>query len=148
MSPRCLLPGELQQRVEIDHRREMALIAVAGCGAQQREIGVARYVREDTGVHAQEDLAAIAEFAVVVTDDWQRRGIGELLLRRLRNAADESGVVELAGITLATNTGMLRLARRLGLEVSPEAGDWTVRRIRWCHSPAVRRNGCGGQHQQ
>jgi RimJ/RimL family protein N-acetyltransferase len=123
MSARCLLPGELRQMVEIDYQREMALVAMAGIGGDEREVGVARYVRSDTD--------DIAEFAVVVADDWQRRGLGGQLVRSLMNAATAAGIGRLGGITLATNAPMLRLARRLGFEVSAEPGDWTVKRIDW-----------------
>jgi acetyltransferase len=127
LSARCLLPGELRRMVEIDYEREMALVAVADIAGEEQELGVARYVRDD----------AQAEFAIVVADAWQRRGIGHLLLRSLQEAAQAGGVTRLAGLTLATNTRMIRLARRLGFEVSREPDDWTVKRITWSQAPAV-----------
>ena len=66
---------------------------------------------------------------MVVTDAWQRRGLGVLLLERLVTDAAAAGVRNLGGITLATNTPMIRLARRLGFTVSTEPGDWTVKRV-------------------
>lgn len=143
MSPRCLLPGELRRMVEIDYRREMALVALApsqdgpggamaretaaeptwgttAAGADAAEVGVARYVR--VGDDA-------VEFALVVADAWQRRGLGRLLLEHLVSAATAAGTRHLGGITLATNTPVIRLARRLGFEVSGEPGDWTVKRL-------------------
>ena len=123
MSARCLLPGELREMVEIDYQRELALVAMAGIGGDEREVGVARYVRSDT-----DDSA---EFAVVVADDWQHRGLGGQLVRSLRDAATAAGIGHLSGLTLATNAPMLRLARQLGFEVSAEPGDWTVKRIGW-----------------
>ena len=133
MSPRCLLPGELRRMVEIDYRREMALVALAPAGqgstppsghdASERtvEVAVARYVIDDDGDSA--------EFAMVVTDAWQRRGLGLRLLERLAAVAADAGVRNLGGITLATNTPMIRLARRLGFTISTEPGDWTVKRL-------------------
>lgn len=127
MSARCLLPGELRRMVEIDYRREMALVVLTRIGDEEQQLGVARFVRED------EDSDS-AEFAIVVADAWQRRGIGRQLLVSLRRAATAAGVNQMGGITLATNTAMLRLARRLGLEVSREPDDWTVKRLGW-HQP-------------
>jgi GNAT superfamily N-acetyltransferase len=124
MSARCLLPGELRRMVEIDYRREMALVVLTRIGHEEQQLGVARFVREDEGSGA-------AEFAIVVADAWQRRGIGRRLLLSLRRAATAAGVTRMGGITLATNDAMLRLARRLGLEVSREPGDWTVKRLNW-----------------
>jgi acetyltransferase len=125
MSARCLLPGELRRMVEIDYQREMALVATTADG--ESEVGVARYVRSDAGDGDEYS----AEFAIVVADAWQRRGLGKQLLRSLRNAAASSGISRLGGITLATNTPMIRLARRLGFEISTEPGDWTVKRVTW-----------------
>ncbi len=139
MSPRCLLPGELRRMVEIDYRREMALVALvpatpeatlpspplrrlADAQSPSVEVAVARYVLGEDGDSA--------EFAMVVTDAWQRRGLGLRLLERLMAVAADAGVRELRGITLATNTPMIRLARRLGFGLSPEPGDWTVKRLR------------------
>jgi len=148
MSARNLLPGELRRMVEIDYRREMALVAVLGEGVEEQELGVARYVRIEpdelpqgrTGSGSRTgsgtDAGAAAEFAIIVTDAWQRRGIGELLLRSLLDAAADAGLTHLGGITLATNVRMIRLARRLGFDVSGEAGDWTVKRITWHQAQA------------
>lgn len=130
MSARGLLPGELQRLVEIDYVREMALVAVADFDGEERELGVARYVRGDVD-DPEERLSDSAEFAIVVADAWQRRGIGALLLHRLKQVATEAGVRQLAGLTLATNTGMIRLARRMGFDVSRERDDWTVKRVTW-----------------
>src|SRR5690606_2838314 len=91
----------------------------SGAAAQ---VAVARYVLGE-----DEDTA---EFAMVVTDAWQRRGLGLRLLERLMDVAFAAGVRELGGITLATNTPMIRLARRLGFASYPEPGDWTVKRLR------------------
>jgi acetyltransferase len=130
LSARGLLPGELQRMVEIDYVREMALVAVADFDGEERELGVARYVRED-GDETGSALAPAAEFAIVVADGWQRRGIGALLLQRLKQVAEDAGIRQLAGLTLATNTRMIRLARRMGFEISRERDDWTVKRVTW-----------------
>jgi len=90
-----------------------------------------------------EDADHVAEFAIVLHDDWQRRGLGRLLLCSLIDAAQAAGIERLAGTTLATNTPMLRLARRLGFGVSAVPGDWTLKRISSALPPASMR-ACGG----
>lgn len=55
--------------------------------------------------------AGEAEVAVVVEDGWQRRGVGECLLRMLAEKARGEGVVE---AFVATVLGENRLALRLG----------------------------------
>ena len=128
MSARGLLPGELRRMVEIDYLREMALVAVADIDGEERILAVARYVRD---ADERVGLAPAAEFAIVVADAWQRRGIGSLILQRLRRIASDAGVRQLAGLTLATNRQMISLARRLDFEISREHDDWTVKRVTW-----------------
>ena len=54
------------------------------------------------------------DFATVLADAWQGLGLGHELLSRLIVAARAHGLRRLSGQTLATNTGMLTLAGRLG----------------------------------
>ncbi|KXK59219.1 GCN5 family acetyltransferase [Micromonospora rosaria] len=55
-----------------------------------------------------------AEVALLVRDDWQRRGLGTALLRRLVRHAEQSGYAALVLHTHAENVPMLRTLRRLG----------------------------------
>ena len=68
----------------IDYDREMALVAVHEVPGGGREIlGVARLYRIPN--------TTSAEFALVVSDRWQRRGLGTQLLRRLVEIARAVG---------------------------------------------------------
>ena len=122
LSGRDLLPGELRKLTEIDYAREMALIAtICRDDSGEEEIGVARYILDDTGDSA--------EFAIVVGDCWQRLGLGEKLLQSLFGAAAEAGVSALHGITLSTNLAMLRLAKKLGFALQYYPGDASLMRL-------------------
>src|SRR5262245_10803285 len=55
------------------------------------------------------------EIAVVVRDDWQRKGIGSFLLGQLVQIAQEIGLTYLRADLLAENYPMQRLLRALGL---------------------------------
>ncbi|MFJ8685014.1 GNAT family N-acetyltransferase [Micromonospora wenchangensis] len=55
-----------------------------------------------------------AEAALLVRDDWQRRGLGTALLRRLLAHAERAGFAALVLHTQADNTPMVRTAARLG----------------------------------
>jgi acetyltransferase len=70
-----------------------------------------------------------AEFAIVIGDCWQRRGLGEGLLNSLIATAAEAGLQTLTGITLSTNLPMLRLAKKLGFALRYEPGDATLMRL-------------------
>mgnify|MGYP001546834288 FL=1 len=124
LSGRQLLPGELKRLTDIDYAHEMALVALATVDGRLRQIGVARYVR-DAG-----DDERSADFAIVVADDSQRRGLGELLLRSLLRAARADGVSVLGGITLSSNVAMLALAKKLGFSARREHGNASVTDLR------------------
>ena len=71
-----------------------------------REIGVCRF--------GTEDVAWRGECAVVVSDDWQRRGVATLLMNHLIDNARKRGLLQLYSIDVADNPGMRALAERLG----------------------------------
>jgi acetyltransferase len=107
----------------IDYDREMALVAEHRDAATgEREIlGVGRMtkVRGLTFNEPEE-----AEFAVLVTDDWQNRGLGTELLRRLIPVGRDEKLRRLTGEILVENRGMQKVCERLGftLKFSPEDG--------------------------
>lgn len=112
LSARGLSPEEIRRFTEIDVEREFALIATIGVPGAEREIGVARYVKEP-GSDA-------AEFAIVLSDEWQGRGLGRRLLADLIAAAKQRGVRRLFGTTLSENKAMLALAQSLGFAVATD----------------------------
>jgi acetyltransferase len=91
---------------QIDYDREMAFIAVVKLGDQETEIGVARYVMNPDR-HS-------CEFALVVADEWRKKGIGSYLMTQLMQAAKNRGFDLMVGEVLADNEHMLDLAGRLG----------------------------------
>jgi acetyltransferase len=121
LSARKLLPGELHRLTHIDYRHEMALVALAGAPDNRQMIGVARYVRDEAGTGC--------DFAIVLADEFQRQGLGRRLLSSLLDAAQGAGLSTMSGITLASNQGMIRLARKLGFDIGLEPGDASVLRL-------------------
>jgi RimJ/RimL family protein N-acetyltransferase len=67
------------------------------------------------------------EFATSVADDWAGAGLGGALMTALIEAARRRGLSEMTGFVLAGNQPMLRLAARLGFEVTRDPGDFSVR---------------------
>jgi len=65
---------------------------------------------------------ALAEAAVLVQDDWQRRGVGTAMLRRLLAMARPAEFAAVLVHTHADNTAMLRTVRRLGDFLAAEPG--------------------------
>jgi len=120
-SARDFLPGEVDRLTNIDYEREMALMAVVGSGHIEKEVGVARYVRDETGESC--------DIAIVISDAWQHRGLGQRLLDALLKIATAKGIRFATGITMSTNYGMIRLARKAGFLTRHDPDDATVMRL-------------------
>jgi len=54
------------------------------------------------------------EFAVVIADTWQGRGIGKRMLAKLVEIVRSRKVPRIYGDILATNIGMLEMVKRVG----------------------------------
>jgi len=104
----------------IDYDSEIALVAVRRCG-EPLMLGVASYAVERPGDDE-------AEFAIVVRDDYQHRGLGTRLMNVLIEAARDMHVREIVGDVLANNVPMLDFAETLGFEAQPSE-DPSLRRI-------------------
>ena len=100
-----------------DPARELAFIALIADGAQKREIGVARFSARRGGV--------VCECAVVVSDEWQHRGLGTILMRHLIDVARERGIECMYSMDAAENAGMRELAEHLGFRRIADPNDRT-----------------------
>jgi RimJ/RimL family protein N-acetyltransferase len=97
---------------EVDGKNRFALVALDP-EDEGEIVGVVRYEREgDTDG---------AEYAALVEDRFQGRGLGIGLTRRLIEAAQERGIKRLNALVLRENRGMLRLLRSLEF---PERKSW------------------------
>jgi len=101
---------------QIDYDREMALIAVVEPDpGVETQVAVARYT-------ANPDKRS-CEFAIVVADDWQGRGIGTHLMQSLMRVAKSRGISLMEGEIMAGNAHMRGLMRRLGFKVRANPDD-------------------------
>ena len=101
------LPNEplLKRLVDVDHCDREALIALDDQGI----VGVARY---GTGPGESHDIA------VVVADDWQGRGLGALILKRLAHIARLRGISSFHATMLGDNARAQSLVRGLSPHVT------------------------------
>ncbi|MFM9371097.1 GNAT family N-acetyltransferase [Streptomyces sp. Da 82-17] len=67
-----------------------------------------------------------SEVALLVEDDWQRRGIGTELLRRLIGLAREAGCDSVYAVTQSSNTAMVAAMRGLGLPLDYQIEEGTL----------------------
>jgi RimJ/RimL family protein N-acetyltransferase len=107
------LSDEMAERfADVDGEDRFALVALDPLDRDEI-VGVVRYEREgDTGG---------AEYAALIEDRFQGRGLGIGLTRSLIEAALENGIGHLYAFVMRENAGMLNLLRSLDL---PERKSW------------------------
>ncbi len=125
---RELTPRMVSRYTQVDYHRELALVAATQVPnpanrGHPREVlvGFAHYLRNPDGRGA--------EYALVIGDDWQRRGLGRQLMTALIDAAREQGLEYIDGLVLSTNRPMLALMTSLGFTNDRDPEDPTMRRV-------------------
>ncbi len=116
-----ITPAMLSRFTQIDYDREMALIAVTESDGQEREIGVSRYIKNPDGTSC--------EFAIVVDDEWQGKGVATHLLHYLIEIARQKGIRTMEGEVLHDNKDMLQLAETMGFGVERHADDPQIMKV-------------------
>jgi GNAT superfamily N-acetyltransferase len=106
---KALSAQELRYFTDVDHHDHEALGALDSDDG--RGVGIARFVRHAVDPHA-------AEVAIAVIDDWQRRGLGSLLLARISERARAEGIRRFTGLVSTDNVAMLALLHGVGAEVT------------------------------
>ncbi|WP_158590469.1 GNAT family N-acetyltransferase [Noviherbaspirillum cavernae] len=105
---RELTPDLLDRFVQADPMGSMTLLAVSGKGKDEVAVGMAQC--------AADPYPLRGEFAVVVTDAWQRLGIATRLLRNVICIARAAGIERLEGDIMSDNEPMRRLLAGMGFE--------------------------------
>jgi acetyltransferase len=106
----------------IDYDREMALVAEhTDPETGEREImGVARLSRNGAA-------PAEAEFSVLVSDRFQRQGVGTLLVERLLEVGRAENLQRITAEILLDNRPMQRISKRLGFRLRRDTEDMVVK---------------------
>lgn len=99
---------------QIDYDREIALVAFSGSKEKRKIVGVVRIIFAPD--------AKKGEFAIVLADAWQGKGLGLKLLRHALACAKKDGLEQVWGSVITTNAGMLKLGEKLGFTVERDPG--------------------------
>jgi acetyltransferase len=118
---RELSPEMLERFTHPDPAREVALVALADEGGKQSQVAVAR-----CAAGSERDSC---EFAIVVADAYQGRGLGSRLMQELIARARARGVARIEGLVLASNHHMLELMQSLGFGIVTLPEDARMRRV-------------------
>jgi acetyltransferase len=122
---RYFQPASFQERIDhdrlrricfIDYDREMALVAIVRRPDGTRAIaGVIRMQKSF--------FTSRARFTVIVSDDWQRHGIGSKLLQKLMDVARTEGISLLRAAFLPENVEMKSLCEKHGFATQLASSD-------------------------
>jgi acetyltransferase len=100
-----------------DYDREIALVVEFYDPKSERRsiLGVGRLSKARN--------ANEAEFALLISDSWQRQGLGTELLKRLIQIGRDEKLTRITATVLGGNHPMLHLIRKAGFNVQHESGD-------------------------
>ncbi len=110
-----LTDAQLRYLTNVDGEDHVALVATFHDGEREIGLGVARFIRVPDEPH-------VAEAAITVTDDMQRRGVGRLLAVTLARAARERGIDRFRGELLADNAAARQLLEDVGARIVKDEG--------------------------
>jgi len=97
--------GDLESMFQIDYVKNLTLLAVVG------EFGFGKVVA--LGEYLLDPAKNIAEIAFSVSKEWQGKGLGKIIMKKLSEAARENGISGLIAYTLPRNQGMIKLFKSL-----------------------------------
>ncbi|RKZ05799.1 4-hydroxybutyrate CoA-transferase, partial [bacterium] len=104
------MPHEkIQPLVNIDYREEMAIVGLIGEPGDEEMIAIGRFKYDPSD--------NFAEVAFLVRDDYQNRGIGTHLMKKLIEIAMEMGIEGFKAEVLADNKKMLHVFHKCGYPI-------------------------------
>jgi acyl-CoA hydrolase/ribosomal protein S18 acetylase RimI-like enzyme len=110
ISTRKDMPHErLQEMVVIDYTKEIVILAVIEQNEKEVVVGVGQY-----GI---QEFQHWAEVAFAVRDDYQYKGIGQVLLSYLTQIAKRNGLLGFTAEVLVENKPMLHLFEKMGFNI-------------------------------
>ena len=99
---------DMENMIQVDYIKNLTIVAVTGEVGFEKIIGMGMYALEH---------GAVAEVAFSTAKEWQGKGIARIILDKLAEAARENGFTSLVAYTLTTNTGMIKLFKKLPYKI-------------------------------
>jgi acetyltransferase len=113
---------QLEKITHIDYVKEMAIVAQIRESGEEKMVAAGRYALID-------DEPGCAEFAIVVQDAFQGRGIGTEVLWHLAHVAKLQGVDVIVGYIMHENSPMFGVLKKSGLTMKKKNWDRGVTRV-------------------
>jgi len=110
------MPHEkVQPLVNIDYREEMAIVGLIGEPGDEEMVAIGRFKLDPSDNYA--------EVAFLVRDDFQNRGIGTHLMKKLIEIAREKGIEGFKAEVLAENKKMMHVFHKCGYPIHSRLED-------------------------
>jgi acetyltransferase len=117
------------QHCVIDYEREIAIVAETTDKSVRKLIGVAQLLADATH--------ETAEYAVLVPDPWQGKGLGRMLLDHSLELARRWGIKRIVAETDPQNSRMLNAFARRGFQADVHREEEVVFLQKWLVPPPV-----------
>jgi acyl-CoA hydrolase/ribosomal protein S18 acetylase RimI-like enzyme len=114
---RSFFREDMEGMVQVDYVNNLSVVAVTGEVGFEKIIGLGGYALVQ---------GAVVEVAFSVSKEWQAKGIANVLLRKITEAAREKGFTDLVAYTKASNIGMIKLFKKLPYQTDMIIEDETV----------------------
>lgn len=105
----------VKQLTVIDYKNEMAIVAETVAPAPKEVIAVARIVREKE--------SDTAEFAIIIADEWQGKGLGSRMTDFMIDVAQQMKFKRLYALLYSHNQQMREIFKRKGFTLKFAAGN-------------------------
>jgi RimJ/RimL family protein N-acetyltransferase len=100
---------DMQGMFQVDYVNNMTIVGVVGESGFEKVVAVGSYYLEQSN--------NTAEVAFSVSREYQGKGLGKILIRKLAQAARENGIAGLFAITSPGNKNMIRLFKTLPYKI-------------------------------
>jgi acyl-CoA hydrolase/GNAT superfamily N-acetyltransferase len=104
------LKEEVEGVSQIDYVKDLTVVAIVGEFGFGRVVGIGEYLIDPA--------TSVAEVAFSISKEFQKKGMGKILLKKLASAAMENDIAGLVAYTSPNNRGMIKLFNQLPYKVS------------------------------
>jgi acyl-CoA hydrolase/GNAT superfamily N-acetyltransferase len=104
------LKEEVEGVSQIDYVNDLTIVALVGEFGFGRVIGIGEYLIDPA--------TNVAEIAFSISKEYQKKGLGKILLRKLAAAARENGLTGLIAYTSPQNQAMIKLFNSLPYKIN------------------------------
>ena len=111
---------------QIDYDREMAIVAILNEGGKEKMAGVVRIIADPYNDSA--------EFAILVADVYQNKGLGNKLTDYVLDIARKKGVRRIYAEIMTENRAMIHILTKRGFEMSQSNDN--------CHAEKILKSNC------